>query len=517
MKCLKIKSIVPSSIDVTWDIWNYDERAKEGNFFIDGVLVHNSVPTYMQRRNGEDVTWRDEMHPSVLEVLGDTFGVILTQEQLTSLWTNVGGFTNVESQNARKAVAKKRKDQLEFIRNRWIEGSSPIIGYSTAVHMADLMESFGRYAFNKSHAIAYCLLAYRCLWFKVYFPEEWWAAVLGNCNQIKLIKYISAARSEKINLTPININKLTIKPVAHSGHDVVKKGVSLGLINIKGVGESLASNFADDAIECNNKSPDGGYSSLDHFIEIKGHQKTLMERLIKLGSFTEVHNNIRATWMWYLHNYQMGQADIDGEKVTVASIKKKHKIDLLNLEGWTEDRINSEKERQAAEFKKLYPKRKVPNKILNWVPKPVETYETISKLYPNDYTLRELLEFEKKYLGYYWNSPCDLYQVNSANNIENAKISGRLEGVITNIIEGVTKTGKKMMKLFLSDGQSECLIFIWENDIDLQDRRLLHSDSGIRMRVIYDDDRKTFTLSRGCLIEKLMTHEYWQEQAQLVE
>ena len=107
------------------------------------------IPTYVARRDGDDTKWRDGLHPKMRQVLDDTYGVIVYQEDLAALWTNVGGFTTVEAQDARKAVAKKWKDKLKPIEEKWVTGAAPIIGEASARDWWGKMETFGRYAFNK--------------------------------------------------------------------------------------------------------------------------------------------------------------------------------------------------------------------------------------------------------------------------------------------------------------------------------------------------------------------------------
>ena len=455
------------------------------------------------------------------------------------MWQRIAGFTGPESQNARKAVAKKWKDKLKPVRQKWIDGAAKHFGVALATEWWDeRMETFGRYAFNKSHAVSYCLWAYRCLWLKAHFPEEWWACVMGFCNQDKLERYMSSARADDVVFGEVDVNRLTVRPVAHAGINQVgdTPKVALGLISLKKVGESLSSEFEDT--EEHNKITD-----IDEFVKLKGKQKILLERLIKLGAFREVHPNIKATWRWYLHTYCSGRinryaelgdeplwsCDDDGdfvqdepptdpkdrakEQILITQLKNHHRIQLLIADGWNKASIEEERNRQVSEYKKLYPKRKnVPKKVLNWQPDPKDTRERVMGLYSDDYDLTEVLEFEKEFLGYYWHSPCDLYKISPGTDIEHAKITGRLEGVITKKYEGRTRNDKPMLKLVITDGRQECLVILWQNEMGLQDDELLVVDSGIRLKVQYDPDRNSFTLERGSIIGRLWSKKGWEEQ-----
>ena len=275
-----------------------------------------SIPDYVENRDDVTNSWAKGEHPAIVEILKSTSGVIVFQEQLTSIWQRVAGFTGPESQDARKAVAKKWKEKLKPVREHWLIGAGKKIGESKALAYWDKMETFGRYAFNLSHAICYCLWAYRCLWFKAHFPEEWWASVMGSCDQKALERYMSAARGEGVEFGEIDIAKLTLRPTAHSGQNV-DKHIALGLTSLKKIGDKAAVDFVDEV---------GGnvYTDIDDFIAKKGKSKTLFERLIKLGAFSKLHPNKRATWMWYLNQY--GTGDVEEHELSDADDQAKAEI-----------------------------------------------------------------------------------------------------------------------------------------------------------------------------------------------
>lgn len=150
MKFVEIESIEEVGEFDTFDITNYrdDVYNGEGNFLIDGTVVHNSIPDYVKNRDDKSNNWTKGEHNDIIEILKPTSGVIVFQEQLTSIWQRIAGFTGPESQDARKAVAKKWKDKLKPVREHWIIGASKKIGESKAHEYWDKMETFGRYAFN---------------------------------------------------------------------------------------------------------------------------------------------------------------------------------------------------------------------------------------------------------------------------------------------------------------------------------------------------------------------------------
>lgn len=108
-----------------------------------------SIPEAVQNRDDHRGSWKKRLHPAILEVLKDNYGVIVYQEQLQTIWQNVAGFTAPEAQEARKAVAKKWTHKLKPIKDKWIEGASRTLGPREAEEWWSKMETFGRYAFNR--------------------------------------------------------------------------------------------------------------------------------------------------------------------------------------------------------------------------------------------------------------------------------------------------------------------------------------------------------------------------------
>ena len=355
---------------------------------------------------------------------------------------------------------------------------------------------------------------------------------MGTCDQKALERYMSAARGENVEFGEIDIAKLTLRPAAHSGPSTPNKHIALGLTSLKKIGDKAAVVFVDKV---------GGnvYTDIDDFITKKGKSKILFERLIKLGAFSKLHPNKRATWMWYLHEHGTGsveefefrdadeqaKAEVETSKAQQIAAKSKLKtfsfpIKILKAyhircltanANWTEEKILTERERQTTEFKRQFPKRKVPAKILNYRPVIKATREGIMALYPDDYSFDRVLRFEKEFLGYYWHSPIDLYQVSGDHTVDKSKVNDCLEGVIVEVTQARTKRNSDMLRMTVSDGRKTCLVLVWEQDIGNQSKKLLQPDKGVRIRVDYDRDRNSFVLKRGTVIDPLWTKTAWQK------
>lgn len=468
-----------------------------------------SIPEAVENRDNFKKDWRSSLPKPIYEILKDTYGVIVYQEQLQAIWQKMAGFTAPEAQEARKAVAKKWTHKLKPIREKWLLGASRSMSAREAEAWWTKMETFGRYAFNKSHAVSYCLVAHRCLWLKAHFAPEWWAAVMSDCHQDKLVRYMGIARSEKWQPTEITYSGKLKPSVKSSGvtfdtlnlenmtrsFTVTGDVVNQGLIGIKGIGETAADKYEGK----------GCYTDIDDFIaKTGGKDKAACERFIKLGAFKYMagHENSKAVWTWYQYKY------CSGKDITVLKTSLKER--LLAAEGWNDKTIEQERKRQISEYKKTYPnRRKIPDKILNWKPSPNDSRENIMALVKDDFSLKELLDFEQEYLGFYLHSPLDLYDCKGNCSIEDAKAystkdsSTRLEGVIVSVDYAKTKTDKDFAKIVISDGIQQTLILMWESEMRQQNMETLTPGMGVQLYVNYDATRNIFAVARNETILRL--------------
>ena len=474
-----------------------------------------SIPEAVANRDDHIGNWKNKLHPDILEVLKDTYGVIVYQEQLQAIWQRVAGFTAPEAQEARKAVSKKWTHKLKPIREKWIRGASRILGVRESEQWWTKMETFGRYAFNRSHAVSYCLVAHRCLWLKAHFAPEFWAAVMSDCHPLKLVRYMGVARSEDweptditycgdykpetrsrgVKFDTINIENLT------TSFTVTGDVVNQGLIGIKGLGEAAAKIWKGQR----------KFVGIDDLVKDRGKDKMIFERFIKLGSFRQFkgYENAQATWEYYRYKYCSGK--------DITQLRKEIKAKLLIADGWTEEDIKEERERQIKDYFEVFPnRRKVPSKMENWKPKPDDTPEKVMALFEKDFKLDEMLEYEKAYLGYYLHSPLDLYDTTGGCTIEDAKVAfvkkgeARLEGVIVDFQIAESKKGNPYGRVILSDGVQNTLVLVFGRQLLIQDQDILKPGVGVQLYVEYDQMRNTFSLIRGEVIMKLLARG-WKE------
>jgi DNA polymerase-3 subunit alpha len=472
---------------------------------IDDLIVYTSlgrpgpmqmIESYVKRRDGKE-DWDDGS--VITKRLKRTFGVIVFQEQLADIWRNLASFTVPEAEAARKAVSKKWADKLIPIKGKWIAGASKNIGEKAATEWWDRMETFGRYAFNESHAAAYIIITHRCLFLKAHFPAEWWAAVMSDCDTKRLSKYMGYARSEGVEFGSLDCNKLSLK------FDVSGSMVTPGLTSVKNMPNKDAKTLTDAGCQ---------YENIDDFVEKNGKNKTVCERMIKLGAFDQQHPNRKALWTWYQCQY--------GSDDESKRIKKIVKCAMA----WPMDMILKERDRQTTEYHKQYPKRKViPPKIKKWLPrgplmKPnivlsddfdADVFETakyiqptreqVMSLVPNDFTLQELLDFEREYLGYCCHSPMDLFVHDLECTIAEAKESGVLEAYIEKFsLRKGKKSSQEFGELLITDGVENAKVMVWGDELLGNGEEVLQEGKGIRMRVTWKDKFKSFNLKRGCIV-----------------
>jgi DNA polymerase-3 subunit alpha len=432
------------------------------------------VDEYVSRRD-VNITTTDE-DPRIEEMLKDTFGIIVFQEQLSRFFAEICGFTIPEAEAARKAVAKKWADKLAKIKDKMIAGATKTIGHDKAISWWGKIESFARYCFNRSHAIAYIIISYRCLWLKAHYPAEWWAAVMSNCKPDRLAKYMGIARAEGVQFGAIDFRRL--------GESFTVSGdtVTAGLRSIKGIGIKAARKIRGTR----------NVSTMDEFIKEAGKSKIVFERIVKLGAFDEAHPNRKALWHWYLYKYGTCQE------------ARRVKAEVNEKLAWAEDDILAERERRIKEYFKQYPNRKkIPRNLERWKPKINPTLTQFEELF-EDFDFIEKLEFEKQYLGYYWNSPLEVYEC-EGHTIADGKVDGSnsiLEAVIEDVEERRGANGR-FLQLSVTDGVEMARVMIWNSELMMNDEDIFTEGMGIKIRVRWKDQYSSFSIQSGTIVVPL--------------
>ena len=243
-----------------------------------GPLDSGMTDVYIRRKRGiEPVSYP---HETLAEVLENTYGVITYQEQVMRAANATAGFSLAEADVLRKAVGKKDEVLIRQELDRFIERAQERgVSRHDSEHIASLLETFGRYGFNKAHAAAYAILSYRTAWLKRHYPAEFMAALLSSeiGNTDNVVGYINVCRSLDLDVLAPHVNESGYKFTVVSDNSI-----RFGLGAIRGVGGS-----AVDSIIAARRN-DGPFTSLFDFcsrVDLRLNNKRVIEALIGAGAF----------------------------------------------------------------------------------------------------------------------------------------------------------------------------------------------------------------------------------------
>ncbi len=220
------------------------------------------------------------LHPLMEPILQDTYGVILYQEQVMQITSALAGFTLGQADILRRAMGKKKAKELDSMRQSFIDGAKRLhdIPESLSDEIFSLLQHFAGYGFNKSHSVAYALVAYETAYLKAHWRAQYYAAFLNSVigDSDKVSWYISVCKNDGINILPPDVNE--------SGHDFTvhqNNSIRFGLAGIKNTGDA-----AVEAIIA-ARGEGGGFKSLTDFccrVNMRVVNKRVIENLIKCGA-----------------------------------------------------------------------------------------------------------------------------------------------------------------------------------------------------------------------------------------
>lgn len=402
------------------------KRAKPGN--IEDLIALNAlyrpgpmqfIPQYIEgKKNPSSIKFPDK---TLKELLTPTYGVIVYQEQVMKVAQIIGGFSLGKADILRRAMGKKKVKDMEKMKVEFIAGAKEL-GHKEA-HASgifDMLEPFAGYGFNKSHAAAYSVVAYKTAYCKANYPAEFMAANLTNeiSNPTTFADYISETESMGIEINPPDVNK-------SDKHFNVEEGkIFYGLIGIKGMGAAAV----DEIIR--SRAEGGPYTSFVDFlerVELRSINKRVLEIMIQSGLFKGCEEHNRKTLV----------ENLDYVIEIVTKKKESTKYGQTSLFGDCEEEV-------------------FPDIIL-------ESLE--------EYSQKELLQMEKDNIGFYFSGhPMDAYKKaweNSTNlNLNQASKCSpdkkyTIVGMVKNVKSIITKKGSKMAFALLEDfnGSIELTLF----------------------------------------------------------
>lgn len=241
------------------------------------TFVHNS-------NNPQDIRYET---PMLEPILKNTYGCMVYQEQVMQIFRSLAGYSFGRADVVRRAMSKKKHDVMEQERSTFIEGCGKNnISSQVANGIFDKMTDFASYAFNKSHAACYALVAYRCAYLKVYYPAQFMAALLTSVldNSNKVARYIAECKRLGIRLAPPDINS-SMKGFT-AGSDKI---INYGLLGIK----NLGNDFIEDIIKERKNGKFKDIFDFCHRMQSGHFNRRAVEALIQCGALDNLGANRR--------------------------------------------------------------------------------------------------------------------------------------------------------------------------------------------------------------------------------
>ena len=244
------------------------------------------IDTFIKRKHGQEVV--KYPHPILESILQSTYGVMVYQEQVMQVTSQMAGFTLGQADILRRAIGKKDAKVIETEKAHFIEGAiEKGIDVASATEVYQYIERFANYGFNRSHAFAYSLLAYQLAYFKTHYPRAFYTAILRfvGDRSPKLQTYFIEAKQRGISIKNPSIN------TSLEEYNATIDGIFIGLNAIKG----LRRDFIQEILQ--QRKQNGPYSDFMDFAFRIGKRfckKEVLEALIDAGAFDELGKN-RAT------------------------------------------------------------------------------------------------------------------------------------------------------------------------------------------------------------------------------
>jgi DNA polymerase-3 subunit alpha len=235
------------------------------------------IDDFINRKHGKVKIAYD--HPLMEGILKDTYGVMVYQEQVMRIASELAGFSMGEADVLRKAMGKKDPEMMDRQRKKFTDGAKAKgIPARTAEKIFDKMAPFAGYAFNKPHATSYALLAYQTAYLKTHYPVEFMAALLTSemADTDKIVKYIDECRQMGITVLPPDVNE------SGSRFAVVGDKIRFGLVAVKNVGEAAIQSILATR---RDRGPFRSLFDCCERVDLRLVNKRVIESLIKCGAF----------------------------------------------------------------------------------------------------------------------------------------------------------------------------------------------------------------------------------------
>ncbi len=283
-----MRSLAPTS---------FDDVAALVALYRPGPMAANMHNDYADRKNGRKPIIYE--HDDLAPILADTQGLMIYQESMMRVAQKIAGYSLEEADNLRKACGKKIRALLAAERDKFVAGcAAEGYGEELGTKLFDIIEPFADYAFNKSHAYGYGLVAYQTAWLKAHYPVEYMAALLTSVkdNKDKTAVYLAECRSLGIDVLVPDVNRSVAEfapdmttPAGSVGGEpadpAVGRAIVFGLAAVRNVGEGLVERIVAE------RNANGPFADIFDFcqrVDPVVLNKRTMESLVKAGAFDSV-------------------------------------------------------------------------------------------------------------------------------------------------------------------------------------------------------------------------------------
>jgi DNA polymerase-3 subunit alpha len=303
-----------------------------------GPLGSGMVDDFIKRKKGE-VPIKHQL-PQLGEILKETYGVILYQEQVMKIANMLANFSMAQADTLRMAMGKKKLAEMEKLKDDFIQGAKAHrISEKKALKIFNDMAHFAQYGFNKSHSAAYALITYRTAYLKSHYPVQFMAATLSADmdNTPKVVSYINECKDMGIEMLPPDINE------SEQEFKVIGNSIRFGLEAVKGVGSAAI----EAIVETRKIKKFGSFFDFCLRVDSRRVNKKVIESLIKAGALDSLGkraqlmlalNSVMDSVLKTQKELDSGQKNMFGQLETPAEI-------LQEAEEWTEsERLAMEKE-----------------------------------------------------------------------------------------------------------------------------------------------------------------------------
>ena len=258
----------------------FDDIAALNALYRPGPLSENVHNDYADRKNHRQEVRYD--HPDLQEILGETYGLMIYQENIMRVATKIAGFSMTEADDLRKACSKKIREMIQAQRTKFVEGAQRE-GYGRELGEAifNKIEPFADYAFNKSHAYGYALIGYQNAWLKANYPVEYMSALLTSFrdDKDKAALYLNEARQMGITVGVPDVNESFAD---YAPSLTAPQTILFGMAAVRNVGEALVEKIVAE------REAGGAFTSIYDFVrrvDPSVLNRRTVESLIKAGAF----------------------------------------------------------------------------------------------------------------------------------------------------------------------------------------------------------------------------------------